>query len=505
MKKCQNTSVKSSSAKTAKPKKIRLAAIGLWGKGLSDWLPMIETGLAEIAALCDADPAYFEAVRKVIKDKKLKINFNKIPLYTDYRKLLADQDKLKIDAMTISAPDHIHAAAAIPAMKMGIHVFVQKPLVRTLWEVKEFYNTAKKYGVITQMGNQGSADSGFRRNVEVLQSGIIGKVKKVHVWTNRPVWPQGADAVNSLKKGHTSDDLENLDWEAWVGPAKMRTFHGRYLPGKKTGFDPWNLSKGAYHPFSWRAFFDFGCGAFGDMACHTMNLPFRGLELGTVTKAECTEIDGETKLAFPMKSVVKLTYAARESKVPGREGEKLPEVELTWYDGSIKPSARLMPQITAMEMFKGKVPEAGCLIIGTKGIMCSCADYGQQAFIALKGEKVAVDVKDHPECRKIPVTIPRYEQSEGMDNSAGAASLCADGHNVEFLNAINGIGPVYRESNSRCYSDVDVSVPMMEGILVGVIAQRVHGPLKWDSASWKFDNPAANKLIKPHMRKGFEY
>ena len=485
-------------------KKIRLAAIGSWGKGFSDWLPMVKSGLAEMVAFCDTDPAVLPKIAEALKkDKSVRLNVAKVPFYTDFRKMLADQKKLGIEAVVIATADHVHACAAVAAMKLGLHVFVEKPLVRTLWEAKKFYETAKKTGVVTQMGNQGSGDAGFRRNVEVVRSGILGKVKSVHVWTNRPVWPQGKAVEKAVKCGWGQKELNGFNWDAWLGPAKMRPFLGEYLPGKK-GYDPWNLSVGVYQPFSWRSFFDFGAGAFGDMACHTMNLPYRGLELGTVTQAKCVKIVDKTKTVFPMKSIVELTYAARKSKAPGREGEMLPEVKLVWYDGDNKPAARTMPQITAMKQFKGKVPDTGCLIVGSKGILCSCADYGQQAFIALKGEKIAVDVNDHPACKKIPETLPKAKSGDaGMDRSAGAASLSADPHYVEFLTAINGTGPIYADTNSRCFSDVEFSVPMMEGILVGVVAQQVPGLLKWDSKKFKFNKAAANKLVKPVFRKGW--
>ena len=255
--------------------KIRLAAVGVMGKGYSDWMPMVKSGLAELVAWCDADATMREKAINAKDTKKvpgLKEALAKIPFYTDYRKLLDDQSKLKIEAMTISTPDHMHAAVAIRAMKMGIHVYVQKPLVRTLWELDYFNKTARENGVVTQMGNQGSSVNSMRRCTEVLQSGILGDVKEVHVWTNRPVWPQGKN-VAAWVKGHPNGDpiREGLDWNAWLGVAADRPFLDKY-PKNADVYDPWKLGKNVYHTFTWRGFFDFGCGAFGDMACHTMNL-----------------------------------------------------------------------------------------------------------------------------------------------------------------------------------------------------------------------------------------
>ena len=251
--------------------KIRLAAVGVMGKGYSDWMPMVQSGLAELVAWCDADANMRNSALGAKDTKKvpgLVEKLSKIPFYTDYRKMLDDQSKLQIDAMTISTPDHMHAAVAVRAMSMGIHVYVQKPLVRTLWELDRFNKAAKANGVVTQMGNQGSSLDSMRRCTEVLQSGILGDVKEVHVWTNRPVWPQGKN-VEKWVKGHPNGDpiRNGLDWNAWLGVAAKRPFLDRY-PDDADVYDPWKLGKNVYHTFTWRGFFDFGCGAFGDMACH---------------------------------------------------------------------------------------------------------------------------------------------------------------------------------------------------------------------------------------------
>ncbi len=491
--------------------KIRLAVAGVMGKGFSDWMPMVKSGLAEVVAFFDADKNTVQRAHDSIEGEKKKGKLPadffdplKVPFYHDYRQMLADADKLGIEAMTVSTSDHMHAPIAVAAMKKGIHVYVQKPLVRTLDEAQQFYKAAKANRVVTQMGNQGSGGDGFRRNVEILQSGILGDVKEVHVWTNRPVWPQGLNVEKYVTSRKDGDKIpEGFNWDIWLGAAKERPFLDMYPDGTDV-YDPWKLGKHVYAPFTWRGFFDFGAGAFGDMACHTMNLPFRGLELGAVTKAICTMIESENKIAYPLKSIVKLTYAERESKV--RPGVKLPEVTLFWYDGQEKPDAKLMPQVIAKD---GKVPDTGCLIIGTKGILCSTNDYGQDAFIALTGEEKVVNTHDHPECKKIKQWIPRCKgvaAAGGMDKSDGAASLTADGHYIEFLTAINGTSAMFDETKSRCYSDVDYSIPMMEAILVGTVAQRLpKTELKWCTKKQKFDNEAANAFIKPFIRKGFEF
>ena len=207
--------------------KIRLAAVGVMGKGYSDWTPMVKSGLAEMVAFCDADYAMREKAQLKLAQDGIAVDMYEIPFYTDYRRLLDDISigKLKVDAMTISTPDHVHAPVAIGAMKEGIHVYVQKPLVRTLWELDYFNKTAIDNGVVVQMGNQGSSLDSMRRCTEVLQSGIIGDAKEVHVWTNRPVWPQGK-AVAEWVHGHKKSDPKRpgLNWDAWLATAAKRPF-----------------------------------------------------------------------------------------------------------------------------------------------------------------------------------------------------------------------------------------------------------------------------------------
>lgn len=443
--------------------KLNIGVIGVGGKGWSDWTPMFRHG-ENIVALCDADKGMIErGLAEIAKAGKPKP-----AVYTDYRKMLDDfsAGKFSIDAVTVSTPDHTHAPAAIRAMKLGCGAYVQKPLVRTIWEAHYFEKVAKTCGVVTQMGNQGSAGDGLRRNVELLQMGILGNVKEVHVWTNRPIWPQGPKAEASTK-GPADAIPEKLDWESWIGTAPMR-----------------NFKNGVYHTFKWRGFFDFGTGAFGDMACHTMNVPFRGLELGEVTNAECIMIEGKNAQAYPDKSIVKLTYAARKSRV--RKGVALPAVDLYWYDGNLKPKAEIMPAVIAT---LGAVPNTGCLIIGDKGMLVSTNDNGQEAYIALNGEKKMKSTTKHDAAKAIKEFIPRNKV----------------GHYIEFVNACKGIGPVYDEVSSRCYSDVGHSVPMLEAMLVGCIAQQVKGRLAWDSANQLFNCDAANALVKPFIRRGFEF
>ena len=491
--------------------KVKLAAVGVMGKGYSDWTPMLKSGLVEMVAFCDCDVTMREKAQLALARDGINFDMYSVPFYTDYRKLLDDAGILGIDAMTISTPDHVHAPVAIQAMKQGIHVYVQKPLVRTLWELDYFEKTAKDNGVVVQMGNQGSSLDSMRRCTEVLQSGILGDVREVHVWTNRPVWPQG-QAVADWVKGHPKGDpmQAGLNWDAWLATAKKRPFLGKYGKDVKA-YDPWNLGANVYHTFTWRGFYDFGCGAFGDMACHTMNLPFRGLELGGVSAAECIKIEEKNDIAYPTKSVVKMTYKARESKV--RPGVKLPEVTLFWYDGfdennpgksGNKPKAEVMPKVVSQF---GAVPDTGCYIIGSKGTALMQDDYGAKCAISMNDEKVYSDVFAHEAAKAVPRSIPFAVGSKAaVDKSTVEMKGFAEGHYGEFVNAVRGVGTVYEQTHSRCFSDIEYCIPQMEGILVGCIAQQVPGRLVWDAAEQSFvGSAAANYLVKPYIREGWEF
>ena len=488
--------------------KIKLAVVGVMGKGFSDWTPMLNSGMVEIVAFCDCDYTQRDKAQLKLIQEGIDFDMYRVPFYTDYRRLLDDCGILGVDAMTISTPDHVHAPVAIRAMQMGIHVYVQKPLVRTLWELDYFNKTAKENNVIVQMGNQGSSLDSMRRCVEVLQSGVLGDVTEVHVWTDRPVWPQGKLLGDYIKsRGDNGDPIPaGLNWDAFLATAKKRAYLGAFPENLGPFHNDWKIGPNVYHMFNWRSSPDFGAGAFGDMACHTMNLPFRGLELADVTEAECEMSEGGCDNNYPVKSRVRLTYRERVAKFGKNAGKLLPAVTLYWYDGDVKPSAQLMPKYASAH--EGKVPDTGCFIIGTKGSVLMQDDYGGVCAIALNDDKEYVDVFKHPACTKeqIPSRIPHCE---GPVSVAGEKSVemkgFGEGHYLEFCRAIRGEGPVYEDTNSRCFSDIEYCIPQMEGIIVGVTAQRVSGKLKWDTKAQKFDVAAANDLIKPYIREGWEF
>lgn len=451
--------------------RLNIGVIGVGGKGWSNWEPMFKMG-ENIVALCDVDSTPVEQALAIVKERTPDAKG-----FSDYRKML---DACKnLDVVLVSTPDHTHAPAAIRAMKLGCHVYVEKPLVRTLWEARYFEAVAKASGVVTQLGNQGSGSNAFRRHVEILLSGVLGNVAEVHVWSQSPSWPQG------MPRPAGADPIPSqLDWESWLGTAPARPF--------KTG---------VYHPFKWRGFTDFGGGAIGDMGCHLMNLPFRGLQLGAVLSAESLRADDRNRETFPSRNTVRLQYAAR----PGR-----PAVTLFWRDGGLRPPADLMPQVVAR---LGEVPKSGCLIIGDKGIMVSTDDYGETAYVALNGEAQIKSTTKHPAVVQLPQTVPRCKVEDQAELRKEARLVQRNGqwsmvdmgiapsranHRSEFVYACKGQG--------TCYSDVGVSVPLVEGVLLGCVAQQIPGKLAWNSTSQMFaGNAAANALVRPYIRKGWEF
>lgn len=304
---------------------VQFAAIGIGGKGDSDTADAARSGV--LVAVCDVDSDRLaEATRKYPNAKQ----------YTDFRKML-DEMGNKIDAVTVSTPDHTHAVAAAMAMKMGKHCFCQKPLTHTVLEARRLGEIAKDAKVATQMGNQGTADSNLRRMATAVKAGAIGDVSEVHIWTDRAKgwWPQGSDV-------HRADEKpvpQSLNWDAWLGPAPFRPFAD------------------GYHPFVWRGWWDFGTGALGDIACHAMNLPHMALDLRNPVAVRA-ETSGHNNETFPEWSIVTYEFAATAQR---------PGLKVMWYDGGKKPPQDLVPD----EPIGGN----GSIFVGSKGKLIT-GEYG---------------------------------------------------------------------------------------------------------------------------------
>jgi predicted dehydrogenase len=418
--------------KTSKIETVNIACIGVGGKGDSDSDDAGQVG--NIVAICDIDDKFLE--RKAAR-------FPRAKRYNDYRKMLQEMDK-QIDAVTVSTPDHTHAPAALMAMRMKKHVYCQKPLTHTVQEARLMRETAAKYGVATQMGNQGTAEDGLREAVEVIQSGAIGPVKEVHVWTNRPIWPQ---APGVTKRPEGDDPIpSSIHWDEWIGTAPMRPYKEK-----------------VYHPFAWRGWWDFGTGALGDMACHTANMAFMALKLGYPTSivAENDPLNPET---YPGWARITFQFPAR--------GE-MPPVKFVWYEGKNK-GKKLLP---TAELLQGQIAsDSGSLLVGEKGTLYSPNDYGADYVLLPKKEFVGY---------KAPAPkLPRN----------GKGDL---GMKIEWIEAIKGGPPAMSNFN---YAGM-----LTETILLGNVAMRAGKLLEWDGPNMKFTNaPEANAFLGVEPRTGWK-
>ena len=356
--------------------KMGVAAIGAGGKGSSDIADASKGN--DVVALCDVDLAH---AAKTIEQ------FPQAKQYQDFRVMLEEMDK-QIDAVTISTPDHQHYVATIMAMKMGKHVYTQKPLTHDVWEARMLSQAAKKYPVVTQMGNQGTAADGLREAVEVVQSGAIGPVREVHVWTNRPIWPQGIQRPEGSLPVPAS-----LDWDLWLGTAPHRPYH--------TG----------YHPFAWRGWWDYGTGALGDMACHTANMAFMALKLGYPTSIEAEAAEDLNDETFPTWSIIRYEFPARG---------KMPPLQWTWYDGGKNKPAKATEAIR--QLVPGKdIPGSGSILVGDKGVLFSPNDYG--AAYELLPEKQFEGYK--PPTPRLPRVDGKHCQ-EWLDACKGQGQTLSD-------------------------------------------------------------------------------
>ena len=336
---------------------LNIGCVGVMGKGESD---ILGVSTENIAALCDVDDlmmAKFMGSTEMPAEKKPM--FERAAKYRDFRRML-EQEK-DLDAITVSVPDHNHAVIAMTAMKMGKHVFCQKPLTHTIKEARLLGEEAKKRNLITQMGNQGHAGEGARLVNEWIWDGAIGDVREVHVWTNRPVWPQGIEAPKEIPSCPST-----LDWDVWIGPSPFRPYHP------------------AYHPFVWRGWWDFGTGVIGDMGAHLLDQPFWALKLGHPLTVQATSTP-LTADSYPLAEMITYNFPARGS---------MPPVKLVWYDGGLMPER---PKELANGLMMGD-EGGGCLFVGSKGLLM-CSTYGESP--RLLPDKLMQDYK------RPAKTIPR--------------------------------------------------------------------------------------------------
>ncbi len=399
--------------------KINIGCIGVGDQGTRDMQTFMGRDSVRIIAVCDVDANHRNRAAGIVNGK---YNNSDCRAYNDYREML---DKHKdIDAVLVVTPDHTHAAISIAAMKLGKHVYCQKPLTHTVLEARKMAESARKYKVATQLGtvNQASEDSRLLR--EWIWAGAIGAVREVHNWSNRPIWPQGID-----RPKETPPVPETLDWDRWVGPAPYRPYHPIYLP------------------LVWRGWWDFGTGALGDMGCYSFDTIFRVMKLEHPISVEASgsafapkmwdqlQINTET---YPRASVIRWQYPARA---------EMPPVTVTWYDGGMFP-----PEPDELE---GRAfQREGLLFVGDKGkILCGFSGGGPRLIPESKMQAF----------KQPPKTLPR-----------------SIGHHDEWLGACRGGEPAG--------ANFEYSGLVTQALLLGNVALRTRRKLYWDGPNFKVTN-----------------
>ena len=433
--------------------KLNIAGIGVGGKGKGDLREFINSPKVNIVALCDVDD-------RNAADSRAR--FPKAAYYKDFREML-EKERKNIDACSISTPDNVHAVATLAAMQLRKHVYTQKPLTHDIYEARQLAKAAKKYKVITQMGNQGGSGDGVRQAHEMYNAGLIGEVHAVQAWTNRPLWPQGL----LLPEGSFPVPKE-LDWNLWLGPSKYVDYKPVYVPEK------------------WRAWHAFGTGALGDMACHILDPAFRILPIDFPTELECcvpkswTASGTEAKYpdGYPSASIIHLKYPRKDNKG---------DVMISWFDGGLMPS--LPEELLPGEPFGGS--DGGILLIGDKGkMLMDC--YGANPRLL-------------PSRLMNEITLPKP-----------TIARVPEGHYVQWVNAcIAGYG------NAKTSSPFEYAGPFTESILIGDLLLRSWNfenekaktksdrnpgrkKLLWNAAEMKITNfDEANQFVKRQYRDGW--
>ncbi|MCI0536311.1 MAG: Gfo/Idh/MocA family oxidoreductase [Verrucomicrobiales bacterium] len=417
----------------APSERLNIAGIGIGGQGASD---LNQLTSENIVALCDVDWKYAAGVFKKYPNAKQ---------YKDYRKMLDEQRN--IDAVVVATPDHTHAFASTAAMKMGKHVYCEKPLTHSVWEARQLAQFARQHNVATQMGNQGQASEGTRRLCEMVWDGAIGSVREAHIWTDRPsnglfneYWPQG------IGRPEGSPPVpDTLEWDLWLGPAPSRPYHP------------------AYAPFKWRGWWDFGTGALGDIGCHTFDPVFRALKLTHPVSVEATStrVNEET---FPLASMVTYHFSAR--------GE-MPPLKLVWYDGGLRP-----PRPEELEAGR-EMGSNGHLLIGDRGKIL--ASGGGRGNFQLIPESRRKEYGDAP--KKLERSIGHYK--EWIEACKGGKP---GGSNFDWA------GPL---TEVVLLGNVALRLKLREEL--------TKKKLLWDAPNMRFTNSAeANKFLRREYREGWK-
>lgn len=411
--------------------KINIAVIGVGGRGKDNWKECVHEN---IVALCD------------VNDKAAADGFKTFPnakRYKDFR-VMFDEMANEIDAVIVSTPDHIHFPATMAAMQLGKHVYVEKPLAHNIWQLRTLRKAAKHFNVISQMGNQGHSGNGIRQIKEWYEAGVLGDVKEVVAWTDGPGFSQDGWFCKPSSFPPVEDKIpETLDWDLWLGPSTFRPYSRFYLPRV------------------WRGWYDFGNGALGDWACHTLDAPFWSLDLGMPVTVDSIQRTPSPDGFVSDQSMLTFEFDTRENKPP---------VTLTWREGGLKPENR--PEWGLKEL-----PGSGMIMVGDKASLITDGRPDSPKLL-IPDEDWTRFTKNMP-----PQTIPRVE----------------GGPMAEWLRAIKGEGPLPG-------SNFEYSARLTEMALLGVMAQRFNTRIEYDSVNMKVTNhPDFDVHLKEPVRKGWEF
>jgi len=426
--------------------KLAIASIGARGKGQSDLANAADRN--HVVAVCDVDLRRLDEAGNDHQDARK---------FQDFRQMLEEMGD-KIDAVTISTPDHTHFPAAMMAVSMGKHVMVQKPLCNTIWECRELHKLAKEKGVVTQMGNQGRMMEGQRLVKEWIEQGAIGELQSIDLWTNRPIWAQGALVPTP------ADAPEQLDWQLWLAQEPAMDYFTFEFQGNQNQ---------SVHPFAWRGWWAYGSGALGDMGCHIMDATFSvlGQAIPVKVEAEASEFND---LAAPLKSKVTYHFAASDWH---------PELTVTWRDGNPKYGFENLPDMP--EMMKGsveKLGESGMIFQGSEGVIYSGDAYCGSASI-------------YPNERFNEV---RRRMADGDIEKTEARSTHPGDPQREWTHAI--------KEGLETTSGFDYSAPLTEFVLLGNLALRAKKTISWDKEKGTTGNAEADAFVKrPAYREGWDF
>ena len=441
---------KSAATSYAANEKLNIAGVGVGGRGGAHVGPSLQQNLV---AICDVvDGTLNGCLRRIEKQQAEAKSSRALPkTFVDYREML-DKMRGQIDAVFCGAPDHMHAPVASMAIKLGKHVYCEKPLTHNIAEARALTLAAREHKVATQMGNQARASEGWRLLCEMVWSGVIGNVQEVHVWTDRPGistrfwWPQG-----SSRPVGTDPVPKGLNWNLWLGPAPERPYLDTYKEGKFKG-------KRVYQPFVWRGWWDFGTGALGDIGCHFMSGSFSALRIEHATAVELVKDSGDgTSEMFPSASIIRWDIPARD---------KMPPCKVFWYDGGLYPP-RELGELPAGKEYR----DNGTILVGDRG---------------------KINLQDYS-----PRLLPE-SRMKNFEKPARIIPRCESDHFGEWVTACKGGRPPF--------SNFDHAGPLTEMVLLGNLALRagVGKRIEWDAPSMKCTNmPQLNQYVGRQYRAGW--